>query len=426
MWMKIDLLIHFYTMSSLLSQNSLIDIIRVALQLALASGLYLIGLLGDSYYGVVEALPALWRAYDSLFELFDYTRNGLFFAPIFLMLGGLMAERKRLLPKAQAIAGFAVSLLLMSAKAMLLRKSGFPRHDSMYVFLPPCAFFLFQFALHFRVRKVRSLRTASLLIYLVHPMMIVAVRAVARWMRLQSLLIGNSLIHFAAACAGNILFSFAAAALWTRFGEKQRHRAETERAYIEINLAHLSHNAAVLQAAMPKGCALMAVVKAEAYGHGACAVAAHLERNGVGAFAVATINEAIRLRRCGIRGEILILGFTDVHRVRELRKYRLTQTLIDFDYAERLNSQGVPVRVNIGIDSGMHRLGLSDGDFEHVRRVFGMKNLKVNGMFTHLCCCESLRPEDVAFTNGQIQRFSALIGRAEAERDFRSEAAHSE
>lgn len=56
---------------------------------------------------------------------------------------------------------------------------------------------------------------------------------------------------------------------WERAAGKQHHRTKTERAYIELNLAHLSHNAAALQAAMPQGCELMAVVKTEAYGHGA-------------------------------------------------------------------------------------------------------------------------------------------------------------
>ena len=105
----------------------------------------------------------------------------------------------------------------------------------------------------------------------------------------------------------------------------------------------------------------------------------------------------------------MILGFTDVHRARELKKYRLTQTLIDAAYAECLNQQGTPVRVHIGIDSGMHRLGFDADDFENIRQVFRMKNLKVDGMFTHLCCCESLEPEDVAFTKNQICRFYALI-----------------
>lgn len=199
------------------------------------------------------------------------------------------------------------------------------------------------------------------------------------------------------------------AALWTRLSGKPRRSAETDRAYIELNLANLSHNAAVLRAAMPRGCELMAVVKANAYGHGARAIATRLARDGVKAFAVATIDEAICLRRCGIRCDILILGHTDVRRAGELKKYHLTQTLIDFDYAECLNRQGAAVHAHIGIDTGMHRIGFADDDFDRVRRVFDMRHLKIDGIFTHLCCSESLKPEDVVFTENQIGRFAALI-----------------
>ncbi len=413
--------------------------------LAAAGFLYLIGLFGDSYYGIAAQLPVLKHGYDLLFELFDYTRNGIFFAPVFLILGGFLAEKKRRITQTQAIAGFLISFTLMFAEAMLLHQNNFQRHDSMYLFLLPCMIFLFSFVLHFRGKRISGLRTASLLIYLIHPMMIVGVRVVAKVTHLQSLLLDNSLIFFAAVCAASLLFSFAVTALgghlaasalgerlassvpgerlassalgerlasaapWKCFMEKTHHHPETERAYIELNLTHLSHNAAVLQEAMPPGCELMAVVKTEAYGHGSYAVSTRLEKDGVKAFAVATIDEGIRLRRYGIRGKILILGFTDVHRARELKKYHLTQTLIDFSYAARLNRQGIPVCVQIGIDSGMHRLGFAVDDFEHVRRVFSMKYLKVNGMFTHLCCSESLEPEDIAFTKAQIHQFYALV-----------------
>lgn len=379
--------------------------------LAVAAVLYLIGLFGDSYYGIAEKLPVIRRSYDMMFEVFDYTRNGIFFAPVFLMLGGCIADKKRRFTLTQSIIGFAASFALMLVEAMLLHKNGLQRHDSMYVFLLPSMVFLFCAVLRFRGRQARGLRTASLLIYLIHPMMIVAVRAAAKATHLQKLLVDNSLVHFAAVCAASVLFSLAAAALWERLLKKQRHRVEAERAYIELDLEHLAHNAAVLQAAMPPECGLMAVVKTGAYGHGDYAVSTHLEKNGVKAFAVATVDEGIRLRRYGIRGDILILGFTDVHRAKELKKYRLTQTLIDFAYADRLNRQGVPVSVHIGIDSGMHRLGFADDDFESVRSVFGMKYLKADGIFTHLCCCESLEPEDVDFTKEQIRRFYTLTDR---------------
>lgn len=372
--------------------------------LVMALLLYLVGLFGDSYYVVVEKLPLLKAFYDRLFELFDYTRNGLFFAPVFLMLGGFIADERRKLSSVEAGVGFLISLGLLLAEALILHRHGFQRHDSMYVFLLPAMYFLFHLILLWKGRRIPLLRPASLVVYLIHPLVIAAV-----W-RFSS---QNSLFHFDLVCLLSLLFSFAMAALWLRFSFKKPHNPEKDRAYIELNLANLTHNVSVLKAALPANAELMGVVKREAYGHGSYAVATHLEKTGVKAFAVATIDEGIALRRYGIRGEILILGFTDVRRAKELKTYRLTQTLIDFPYAEKLNRQKIPVSVHIAIDSGMHRLGLDTDDLEGVQKLFQMKHLHIQGIFTHLCCADSRKPEDISFTRKQIRSFYGLISQME-------------
>lgn len=372
--------------------------------LVMALLLYLVGLFGDSYYVVVEKLPLLKAFYDRLFELFDYTRNGLFFAPVFLMLGGFIADERRKLSSVEAGVGFLISLGLLLAEALILHRHGFQRHDSMYVFLLPAMYFLFHLVLLWKGRRIPLLRPASLVVYLIHPLVIAAV-----W-RFSS---QNSLFHFGLVCLLSLLFSFAMAALWLRFSFKKPHNPEKDRAYIELNLANLTHNVSVLKAALPANAELMGVVKREAYGHGSYAVATHLEKTGVKAFAVATIDEGIALRRYGIRGEILILGFTDVRRAKELKTYRLTQTLIDFPYAEKLNRQKIPVSVHIAIDSGMHRLGLDTDDLESVQKLFQMKHLHIQGIFTHLCCADSRKPEDISFTRKQIRSFYGLISQME-------------
>ena len=372
--------------------------------LVMALLLYLVGLFGDSYYVVVEKLPLLKAFYDRLFELFDYTRNGLFFAPVFLILGGFIADERRKLSSVEAGVGFLISLGLLLAEALILHRHGFQRHDSMYVFLLPAMYFLFHLILLWKGRRIPLLRPASLVVYLIHPLVIAAV-----W-RFSS---QNSLFHFGLVCLLSLLFSFAMAALWLRFSFKKPHNPEKDRAYIELNLANLTHNVSVLKAALPANAELMGVVKREAYGHGSYAVATHLEKTGVKAFAVATIDEGIALRRYGIRGEILILGFTDVRRAKELKTYRLTQTLIDFPYAEKLNRQKIPVSVHIAIDSGMHRLGLDTDDLEGVQKLFQMKHLHIQGIFTHLCCADSRKPEDISFTRKQIRSFYGLISQME-------------
>ena len=189
----------------------------------------------------------------------------------------------------------------------------------------------------------------------------------------------------------------------------ETRKTETERAWIEINMENLRHNVKILKKAMQPGCELMAVVKAEAYGHGAVSIAAHLNKIGVMAFAVATIEEGIKLRKYGICGEILILGYTGVHRAFELKKYDLTQTLISFEYAKALNEQKVVVKAHMKVDTGMHRLGIPCEDALAARQVFSMKNLSVCGIYTHLCCSDSRRPEDVSFTKRQIDSFYGFI-----------------
>lgn len=375
----------------------------------LAGLLYLVGLFGDSYYGAIKGIAGLRGFYDLLFQIFDHTRNGLFFAPIFFLLAGWMRDQRKRLSLGKSLAGLAVSFGLMLAEALTLHGLGLQRHDSMYLFLVPCMYFLFSALLCVQGPRAEWLRTASLLVYLIHPMVIVAVRLAARKTGLQGLLVENSLGHFLAVLLISILFSLAASVLWDRWRPKKGRGKDTGRAWIELDPEHLAHNVEVLKELMPEGCRMMAVVKTEAYGHGAFAIASHLERMGVDAFAAATIDEGIRLRKYGIRGEILVLGYTSPSRARELKKYDITQTLIDFTYAAALNRQGHGVKCHIKIDTGMHRLGIACEDVERVEKIFSMKHLKITGIYTHLCCADSQNPGDEAFTRGQIEGFYDLL-----------------
>lgn len=372
--------------------------------------LYLIGLFGDSYYGLAECIPGVRSFYQLVFQVSDYTRNGIFFAPVFFVLGGLMARQSSKPSVGKSLWGLTVSFTLMSGEAMLLRHFRLQRHDSMYLFLLPCMYFLFQTLLHFRGRHLGGLRTVSLIIYIIHPMMILAVRLAAKLLHLQGLLVDHSLVHHLMVCFASVLFAVPATVLWDRYGQKKRQLvSKTDRAYIELHSGNLAHNVNVLRALIPSGCKLMAVVKTEAYGHGAFAISAQLNQMGIRAFAVATIDEGIQLRKYGIQGDILILGYTDVRRASELRKYRLIQSLIDFDYAKTLNSQGISVQCHLKIDTGMHRLGIPAEESFQVKRIFAMKQLRVSGIYTHLCCSDSLCPEDTDFTHGQIARFYHLL-----------------
>ncbi len=110
--------------------------------LAVTVLLYTVGLFGDSYYGAAEKIPLFWSFYSGIFEISDYTRNGIFCAGVFVM-GGIIAEQTVRISLRTCIAGTAVSLFLMLAEGMSLHYFQMQRHDSMYVMLLPVMYFLF-------------------------------------------------------------------------------------------------------------------------------------------------------------------------------------------------------------------------------------------------------------------------------------------
>lgn len=373
--------------------------------------LYIVGLFGDSYYGFIENIPVLSRFYGGIFAVSGYTRNGIFFAPVFFILGGIAREKGRRVPASRAAAAFLTAFALMLAEGLALRRLGVQRHDSMYVMLLPCMFFLFAFLLHWRGKRMKAARDIALFVYIIHPMCIIAVRLFAKITHLQAVLTENAVVHFLAVCAVSALVSVAAAFVFHRFSRKKPERGAASRAWIEIDRNNLLHNVKTLQKAMPEGCELMAVVKADAYGHGASAITACISGAGVNAFAVATVYEGITLRKRGLKGEILILGYTPPERARELKKYDLTQTLISYEYAVTLNSIGKRVKCHVKIDTGMKRLGIDPKRCADIAGIYNMKNLDVCGIYTHLCAADSLSEEDTAFTLEQIRRFYHLLGR---------------
>lgn len=372
--------------------------------------LYIAGLFGDSYYGISEKIPMLKVFYDLIFQISDYTRNGLFFAPIFFIMGGFISDSRKNISLDKCICGFSVSFILMLAEAVILHSLNFCRHDSMYIFMYPVTFYLFNFLLNFKGRQIKFLRTISLIIYIIHPLAIIAIRLFSKILGLQKILVENSILHFLLVCIVSAAAAVSLTFLKERFlpeTSKQIHK--TDRAYVEINLRNLEHNADVLLKAMHPKSKIMAVVKTNAYGHGAYEIAVHLNKIGIDTFAAATVDEGIQLRKYGICGDILILGHTDIARAKEIKKYKLMQTLIDFEYACALNEQNIPINTHLKIDTGMHRLGISHNHILEIKKIFEMRNLNVCGIYTHLSCSDSLRPDDIDFTMEAINRFHNVI-----------------
>lgn len=182
-----------------------------------------------------------------------------------------------------------------------------------------------------------------------------------------------------------------------------------DRAWAELNLDNLTYNVKELRKLLAPECSMMPAVKANAYGHGADIIAKALQNMGIRQFCVASAKEGIMLRKAGIKGQILILGYTPPCQFEELSQFELTQTAVDFSYAERLRDYGKTVLVHVGIDTGMHRLGERSENIEKIARIWTFKNLKVTGVFSHLCVSDGLSCEEREFTWKQIEKFNAVL-----------------
>lgn len=178
--------------------------------------LYIVGLFGDNYFGVISGIPLIRNVYDIGFEFFSFTRNGLFYAPVFLCMGG-MAKSKKLGKISVNSVGLVVSLSLMVFEGYMLQRNYFSRHSSMYIALLPCMFFLFNLLLIQRARGSVLLRNVSMWVFILHPLFIIVVRGLARGVGLTHLLVENSVVHFFAVCVLSVGGSVFCAVVYARY-----------------------------------------------------------------------------------------------------------------------------------------------------------------------------------------------------------------
>lgn len=183
---------------------------------------------------------------------------------------------------------------------------------------------------------------------------------------------------------------------------------EQGRAWIELDMDNLKHNVEVLSGLLPAGCTLMPAIKSNAYGHGAVLIAKELNHLGIQAFCVASVEEAVQLRENGVIGEILILGYTHPFDFPLLIHNNLTQSVLNYEYAELLDAFGSEIKVHIAVDTGMHRVGEPAENIDAVLAMLKMKHLLVTGIYTHLCASDSFAEKDVAFSRKQAVSFARI------------------
>lgn len=184
-----------------------------------------------------------------------------------------------------------------------------------------------------------------------------------------------------------------------------------KRSWAEIDLSQIKRNYLLYKNSIGNDTEIIAVVKANAYGHGDVAVASALTEEGVKAFAVSNIDEAIRLRRGGITGEVTVLGYTPPSRADEIWEYGITQTLLSQEYADALIScTDKRLKAQFAVDTGMNRIGLygsSPNECAEIIRRYA-DSFSLNGIFTHLCVADGDTPIEREFTRLQIERFACV------------------
>ncbi|MBF0398100.1 MAG: alanine racemase, partial [Desulfobacterales bacterium] len=169
------------------------------------------------------------------------------------------------------------------------------------------------------------------------------------------------------------------------------------RVWAEVDISAIGHNVRELKRITQPQAKLMAVVKANAYGHGLVEVAEEALKNGAQALGIAEVSEGIALRKAGIAVPILILGYTPPDFVRELIQYDLIQTVYSFEIALSLSDaallHGKKLKIHIKVDTGMGRLGILidplrpfpqiTNALKEIESIAKLKGVSIEGIFTH-------------------------------------------
>lgn len=178
-----------------------------------------------------------------------------------------------------------------------------------------------------------------------------------------------------------------------------------KRAWAEISLSGLQSNISLIKKLAGASTNIMAVVKADAYGHGEGEICHCLEKSGVKYFAVSNLDEALQVRGFCPSGEILILGYTPPEYAEQLAENNIIQGVISREYALELVKNHKNVRCHIKIDTGMGRIGLKYDTpqecAEEIKNIISIDGLSVEGIYTHFAVADSDEADNIKYTDNQ-------------------------
>ena len=188
------------------------------------------------------------------------------------------------------------------------------------------------------------------------------------------------------------------------------------RVYLRIDLDKICNNIKEVIKKVGDDTKVMAVVKADAYGHGAIEVSKALSEIGTYGFAVATVGEALALRRAGITKPILILDFVFPNQFETIIRNDIMLTIFRYEIAKELNEaaeqMGTTVHIHIKVDTGMGRIGFipDEESVDEIRRISQLPNVEIDGIFTHFACADEA---DKTSMNRQFEKFKSFVKKLE-------------
>lgn len=192
---------------------------------------------------------------------------------------------------------------------------------------------------------------------------------------------------------------------------------ETRPAVLEINLDNLAYNMETLRSHTDKKTLIMAIVKANGYGHGAISASRVFLEHGADRLGVSILPEGMELRKAGITAPILLLNYTPPSQYKHIIEYDLIQNIYSYEDAKVLSETAVllkkDVNIHIKIDTGMNRVGFlpTEESIEDIIKISKLPRIKIEGIFTHFAASDE---EDKTFTNLQFKRFKTLVDVLEA------------
>ena len=184
----------------------------------------------------------------------------------------------------------------------------------------------------------------------------------------------------------------------------------TRRVYAKVDLDAIASNMKAMKALLPEQTGMLGVVKADAYGHGAVPVARAIEPY-VSGFAAATAEEAVQLRKAGLKGLILVLGVPFPEDFEDLIRWEIRPAVFEWEQAEALSRLALlchkVLPIHLAVDTGMSRIGMKPGEeaLELVKRVSCLKGIRIEGIFTHFSRADE---KDLSCTEEQLKAFEAF------------------